>query len=437
MFESPSWQHLARWKDVLHPYYETAKRMLGVTRNPYQGKADEILKDVAEKRGMVDTFRATEVGVFFGPEGEEVPDPYFDGQGPARQGCHFCGGCMVGCRHNAKNSLPKNYLYFAEKNGAEVLAESEVVDVKPINSGSATMGSEAGRYQVTYRSSTTWPPVKNQHTIEARNVVFSAGVLGTLKLLYQCRDISGSLPNISQKLGQLVRTNSEALMGIIHRDDQVNYSEGISITSIFNADEVTRVEPVRYPDGSSVMRLISAPLIYARGGVLKRLAITLGAFARHPIDSLRTHFLPGWARRGTILLVMQTVDNQMRLKLGRSAYTLFRCRLVAEPDVEKTIPARIDIAHEVTWAFAKKTNGIPMGSLGENILNLPTTAHILGGCPFGQNASEGVVGLDCQIYNYPGVYVVDGSIMPANPGVNPSLTITALAEYAMDQIPAI
>jgi len=259
--------------------------------------------------------------------------------------------------------------------------------------------------------------------------------LGTLKLLFRCRDLTGSLPKVSQQLGNRVRTNSEALMGVIHRDDQVNYSEGIAITSIVKADEFTRVEPVRYPDGSSVMRLISAPLIYASGGILKRLAITLGAFIRHPIDSLRTHFLPGWARRGTILLVMQTLDNQMRLKFGRSGYTLFRRGLVAEPDAEKTIPARIEAAHEVTWAFAKKTKGIPMGSLGENILNLPTTAHILGGCPFGRNASEGVIGLDCQIHNYPGLYVVDGSIVPANPGVNPSLTITALAEYAMAGIP--
>jgi cholesterol oxidase len=434
MFENPSWQHLAHWKEVLHPYYQTAKRMLGVTRNPYQGTADQVLREIAETRGTADTFRATDVGVFFGPEGEEVTDPYFDGQGPPRRGCHFCGGCMIGCRYNAKNTLPKNYLYFAEKHGVEVLPESEVLDVRPLTTDSPLSDSADPRYEVVYRSSTAWPFRKKQ-TIKACNVVFSAGVLGTLKLLFKCRDLTGSLPNISQKLGELVRTNSEALMGIIHRNDRVDYSEGIAITSIVKADQVTRVEPVRYPDGSSVMRLISAPLIYARGGVLKRLGITIGAFIRHPIDSLRTHFLPGWARRGTILLVMQTVDNQMRLKFGRSGYTLFRRGLVAEPDAEKTIPARIEAAHEVTWAFAKKTSGIPMGSLGENILNLPTTAHILGGCPFGRDASEGVVGLDCQIHNYPGLYVVDGSIVPANPGVNPSLTITALAEYAMDGIP--
>ena len=432
IFANPSWQHLANWKEVLLPHFETARRMFGVTRNPFQGKADEVLREISETRGTAETFRATEVGVFFGPEGQEVLDPYFDGEGPARTGCTFCGSCLIGCRYNAKNTLPKNYLYFAEKNGAEVLAESEVVDIKPLNE---SQHSSFARYELIYRRSTSWP-VKKRHRVAARNVIFAAGVLGTLKLLFKCRDVNGSLPLISQKLGALVRTNSEALMGVIHRDDQVNYSEGIAITSIVKADEFTRVEPVRYPDGSSLMRLISAPLIYARGGILKRLLITIGAFLRHPLDSLRTHFLPGWARRSTILLVMQTIDNHMQMKLGRSIYTLFRHGLVAEPDPEHTIPARIDAAHEVTWAFAQKTKGIPMGSLGENILNLPTTAHILGGCPFGENSDEGVIGLDCQIHHYPGLYVVDGSIMPANPGVNPSLTITALAEYAMSRIEA-
>ena len=427
MFDNPSWKDFANWKEILRPHYATARRMLGVARNPFQGKADEILQEIAASRGTAETFRATDVGIFFGTEGEEVPDPFFEGAGPPRSGCLFCGGCMVGCRYNAKNTLPKNYLYFAEKNGAEMLAECEVVDVVPLP------GGVEASYQVNYQHSTHWLN-KKPRTVQARHVIFSAGVLGTLRLLFKLRDVSGSLPKISPKLGELVRTNSEALMGVIHRDDQVKYSDGIAITSIVQMDEVTRVEPVRYPDGSSLMRLISAPLIYIQGGVFKRLLMTALAFIRHPIDSLRTHFLPGWSRRGTILLVMQTVDNHMRLTSGRSIFTLFRRGLVAEPDPEHTVPARIEAAHEVTWAFAKKTKGIPMGSLGENVLNMPTTAHILGGCHFGRDASEGVIGLDCQIHNYPGLYVVDGSIMPANPGVNPSLTITALAEYAMSGI---
>ena len=431
-FATPAWQHLHHWGDALRPHYKTARRMLGVARNPFRGRADEVLQEIAEERNTGDTFRPTEVGLFFGPEGEEVPDPFFDGEGPTRHGCQFCGGCMVGCRYNAKNTLPKNYLYFAEKYGAEILSENEVVDVKPVQ-GTA-YGEQGTLYAVRYRSSTALPPRKG-HIVLANNVIFSAGVLGTLKLLFQSRDVNRSLPKISPKLGALVRTNSEALMGVIHRDERVDYSKGTAITSIVQMDEVTRIEPVRYPDGSSMMRLISAPLIYAGGGILKRLLLTLAAFIRHPIDSLHTHFLPGWSRRGVILLVMQNLDNRMRLQLGRSIYTLFRRGLVADPDPQHTVPARIETGHEVTWAFAKKTNGIPMGSLGENILNMPTTAHILGGCPFGQDSSDGVIGLDCQIHNYPGLYVIDGSIMPANPGVNPSLTITALAEYAMSQIP--
>ncbi len=439
MFENPSWKHLADWKTVLRPHYETARRMLGVVRNPRLGEADHLVKEIAEERGTADTFRATEVGVFFGSEGEEVTDPYFDGDGPPRKGCTFCGACMVGCRHNAKNTLPKNYLYFAEKWGVEVRAECEVCDVCPIPPSLSTPeggrpGEQAdARYEVTYRSATAWP-LKREQRVRARNVIFSAGVLGTLKLLFHCRDVARSLPDISPHLGEMVRTNSEALMGSVGRDDRVNYSEGIAITSICQADDVTRIEPVRYPDGSSVMRYISAPLIDIRGGFLGRVLKTLLAFARHPIDALRTHLLPGWAKRTTILLIMQTADNCMRLRLGRSIHTLFRRGLVAEPDAEQTVPARVETGHAVTRAFAQKSGSIPMGSLGENLLSMPTTAHILGGCPFGRNAQEGVIDLDCQIHNYPGLYVVDGSIVPANLGVNPSLTITALAEYAMSRV---
>ena len=430
MFENPSWQHLADWKTVLRSHYQTACFMLGVTRNPRLGVADLILKEIAMERGTTDTFRPTEVGVFFGPEGEDIPDPYFEGEGPARTGCIYCGGCMVGCRYNAKNTLSKNYLYFSKKWGAQILPHSHVTNILPLSPNQP----DGARYEVTYRSLKSWF-IKPEQSIRARNVVLSAGVLGTLKLLFECRDEACTLPDVSPRLGDMVRTNSEALMGAIARDDQVNYSEGICITSIMKADEVTRVEPVRYPDGSSFMRYISAPLINTSGGLFKRLLLTIGAFIRHPIDSLRTHIFPGWARRGTILLIMQTVDNHMNLHLGRSIHTLFRRGLVAEPDPKHTIPARVESGHEVTWAYAEKTKAIPMGSLGENLLGLPTTAHIMGGCPFGRNSEEGVIDLDCQVHNYPGLYVVDGSIVPANPGVNPSLTITALAEYAMSRVP--
>jgi len=422
-FETPAWNAPIRWKDALAPHYETARKMLGVTTNPKFWRADDILLDIARSRGLESTFRATEVGVFFGPEGETVPDPYFGGEGPERTGCIHCGACMVGCRHNAKNTLVKNYLYFAEKYGAEIRAEAEVVDVHPLEEG----------YEVLYRNPTR--PFAKKTRVRARNIIFSAGVMGTIHLLLRLRDVTRSLPNLSPRLGDLVRTNSEALLGAIARNDETDFSEGIAITSIFNADEVTRIEPVRYPDGSDLERYISAPLISQGDSVPVRALKSLAWILRHPIDFLRTHVLPGWARRATILLVMQHVDNRLQFRIGRSLFTLFRRGLVAQPDPESAVSARVDAGHEVTRAFAEKINGVPMGSLGENLLNLPTTAHILGGAPIGADASEGVVDGTFQIHNYPGMYIVDGSVMPANPGVNPSLTITALAEYAMSHIP--
>jgi cholesterol oxidase len=435
-FATQAWNQPLPWGKVLVPHYETAKRMLGVARNPIQWKADEILRQQAEERGLGHTFRSTEVGVFFGPEGEIVPDPYFGGAGPDRRGCHHCGGCLIGCRYNAKNTLPKNYLYFAEKNGAEVLSETEVIDVKPwsTDSGRSTVNglpSEMG-YEVTCQPSTS--PIKRKQTIRSRNVIFAAGVLGTMKLLLNLRE--SSLPNISPRLGEKVRTNSEALLGSVARASDVDYSQGIAITSIFNADEITRIEPVRYPNGSSLMRFISAPLISHGDSVPVRIFKSLAWALSHPLDYLRTMVLPGWAHNTTILLVMQHADNHMKLRLGRSLLTLFRRGLVADPTIDHAIAARVDVGHDVTREFARQTNGVPMGSLGENLLNLPTTAHILGGAPAGQNAEEGVVAENFEIHNYPGLFIVDGSIMPANPGVNPSLTITALAEYAMSKVSA-
>jgi cholesterol oxidase len=431
LFEASAWRHLADWKAVLRPHYDTARRMLGVTTNPRLWPADGALKAVAIDLEREDTFRPTEVGVFFGEEGELVPDPYFGGEGPPRAGCIHCGACMVGCRYNAKNTLVKNYLYFAEKWGAEVRAEIQVENIHALPE--ALPGEP--RYEITCRRSTAWlfsPPRR----VRARNVVVSAGVLGTLKLLFHCRDETRSLPDLSPRLGEVVRTNSEELLGSTSRDKDVDYSTGLAITSVFHADDVTHIEPVRYPAGSSFMRLLSAPLVDAGNNIALRLLKTLWEIARHPLDFLNTKLFVPWARRSTILLVMQTEDNLMRLRLGRSPFTWFRRNLVAERDTERPIPTKVEIGHQVTRAFAEQTNGIPQGALNESLLNIPTTAHIMGGCAFGRDADEGVVDLNCEVFNYPGLYVVDGSIVPANPGINPSLTITALAEYAMSRIPA-
>lgn len=432
-FASPAWRHLVEWGKELRPHYQTARRMLGVATNPKLGPADTILRTIASELGQEHSFMPTPVGAYFGApgkEGVEVADPYFGGQGPPRRACQHCGACMVGCRHNAKNTLPKNYLYFAEKYGAEVRAEHTVRDIVPLTGPQA----DGARYEIHARRTTGW-----RHAafapIRARQVIVSAGALGTQRLLFRCRDQTGSLAGMSGRLGDMVRTNNEALLGSVARTQEIDYSKGIAITSIFHANPVTTIEPVRYPAGSSAMRLLGGPMIES-GSFPSRLLQSLGDILRRPKDFLRTHILPGWAERTTIILVMQWEDHRIRLRPGRSVFTGFRRDLVSLPDLEKTIPTKLDIGHEVTRTFAARTNGIAMGSVNEGLFDIPITAHILGGCPIGRDAGEGVVGPDFQVHGFPGLYVIDGSVMPANPGVNPSLTITALAEYAMSRVPA-
>jgi cholesterol oxidase len=430
-FSSASWSHLNDWELALRPHYATAKRMLGVAKNPKLWAADEALRNVAEGLGFGDTFKSTNVGIFFGEEGEEVADPYFEGEGPRRSGCTHCGGCIIACRFNAKNTLLKNYLYFAEKYGAEVRAEAQVEDIIPLSLKQA----DGARYEVRYRSTTAWLR-KPFLSVRAKNVVVSAGVLGTLKLLLHCRDELKSLPNLTRLLGESVRTNSEAFLGAFSRKGKHDHSEGITITSIFKASETTQVEPVRFEEHSSLlMRLLASPLIEPSDNFIVRLWRTLLEIIRHPIIFLESKFRPGLARRGLVLMVMQTEDNQMRLRLGRNPFALLRRGLVAEHDIEKTIPVNIELGSKVVRSFAEKIDAFPSGAITEGLIRVPMTAHILGGCGFGRDETEGVVGLNFEAFNYPGLYIVDGSVVPANPGVNPSLTITALAEYAMSQIP--
>ncbi len=431
-FQHPAWQVIGPDPEArLRPFYTTARRMLGATPNPRLGPADDILREVAVELGQGDSFRPTQVGVFFGPPGEEVPDPYFGGEGPPRRGCTFCGACMVGCRENAKNTLVKNYLYLAERHGVMIWPESEVTAIRPLPPDQP----DGARYEVTFRKSTAWP-VKPSRTVRARNVVLAAGVLGTLRLLFRCRDELGTLPRLSPRLGEQVRTNSEELLGVVHRDDRVNYSEGIAITSIFRADATTRIEPVRYPDGSSLMRFLAAPHLPNLNLPLPlRWAQALGHLVAHPLDAARQYLLPGWARRTVILLVMQTEDNRLRMRYARHPRYLFRRDLVVEPEPGTEVPIAVPAGHEVARRFARRSGGFAAGAVAGSLLNVPITAHILGGCPMGKDASEGVVGPDGQVHGYPGLYVADGSVVPANLGVNPSLTITALAEYIMSQIP--
>lgn len=430
-FDAESWRRFGNWRELLRPHYQTARKMLGVTPNPRLWAADLALQAVAQEGGHGDTFRATEVGIYFGEPGKQAPDPFFGGEGPSRVGCIHCAACIVGCRHDAKNTLDKNYLYFAEKLGARVQPEALVTGIYPLPEG----GPGAARYEVRYRSTTAWLN-KAERRVRARNVVLSAGVLGTMALLLRCRDELCSLPQLSPRLGEMVRTNSEAFLGAFTREKGARHSEGLSITSVFHADEKTQVEPVRFPDGSSLLFiLLSSPLIRGGGGFLGRAWRTLVAIIRHPVQFIDAKLTPGLSNRGLALLIMQTEDNQMRLRLGRNPFALFRRGLVAEQDPERRVPVNIAVGHGVIRALAEKIRGYPAGTITEGLLNVPMTAHILGGCPFGEDAGQGVVAPDGQVHNYPGLYVVDGSIVPANPGVNPSLTITALAEYVMSCIP--
>jgi cholesterol oxidase len=438
LFASPSWSHLNDWKTELQPHYESARRMLGVARNPRLLPADETCKQIAESLGYGHTFESLPVGVFFGEENVTVADPFFGGEGPARTGCTFCGGCMVGCRYGAKNTLVKNYLYFAEKKGATVIPEVKARDIKPLTSSPLPKGEGSGvsedrsRYEITYSSSTTFLR-KPESKVRARNVIVSAGTIGTLELLFRCRDEAKSLDKISQTLGNRVRTNSENILGVTARGREVDYSQGIAISSIFNADEVTRVEPVRYSDGQNFIRVMTAPLIDGANNMLMRFIKTLWAIVRAPWDFLYSKFFSHWARFTTILLVMQTEENLTRVRLGRSFFTFGRKGLVLQNEEEHNASS-LHLANDVTRTFADNMDGIPQAAFTDSLFNFPTTAHFMGGVPFGKSEEDGVIDLNFEVFNYPGLYVVDGSVMPANPGVNPSLTITALAEYAMSKI---
>ncbi len=337
---------------------------------------------------------------------------------------------MVGCRYNAKNLLTKNYLYFAEKGGAHVVAQVTATDIRPLPPGEA----DKACYEVHFRD-TMARFFKPLWRVRARNVIIAAGALGTLELLFRCRDMTKSLPKLSARLGDNVRTNSENILGVTSRNRHIDYSKGIAISSIFQADDVTRIEPVRYSDGSSFIRLLAAPHLEGDSPLLVRLLRSLREILRHPVDFLYLKFFSHWARQTTILLVMQVEENLTHLRLGRNIFTLFRQGLVLVPDADHPIPKQIPIGNHVTRALAKRINGIPQAAFTDSLFNFPTTAHLMGGVPFGRDDRDGVIDLNCEVHNYPGLYVIDGSIMPANPGVNPSLTITALAEYAMSKVP--
>jgi len=422
-FRDPLWAALDDWKAELLPHYAEAKRMLGATRSRFLGPGDQTLREVAEELGVGPTFHQPEVAVYFGEPGKPAPDPFFAGEGPERVGCTYCGGCMVGCNVGAKNTLDKNYLYFAEKSGARVQPLTTVTGVTP---------HPEGGYQVTTRR--TGPFGRRGRALRARKVVFAGGVLGTVPLLLDCKR-RALLPALSDQLGNYVRTNSEAIVGALSRARDVDNTRGIAITSGFFPDPHTHVELVRYGAGQDAMGRLGAQMVDGGGGRARRLLRYVGQVVRHPLDFLRTQRPWGWAKRTVILLVMQAVDNHLRVRLQRSWWWPFSQRLVSElPAGQSSPPTYIPLANLVARRVAEKTDGIALGALNEALLDAPTTAHILGGCSMGQSAADGVIGPDHQIFNYPGLYVCDGSAISANLGVNPSLTITAMTELAMSKI---
>jgi cholesterol oxidase len=425
-FDDARWVGLD-WKAALAPHYETAKRMLGATPSKVIVETDRMLEEVATEMGRGDTFHRATVGVYFGEAGKTAPDPFFDGEGPERTGCTLCGGCMVGCRVGAKNTLDRNYLYLAEKRGAVVQPESRVVDIRPLGDGDG----EAG-YELTVERSTS-VLFRARRTLRAKNVVLSAGSYGTVELLMRCRE-RGSLPRLSDKLGTYLRTNSEALLAVRSRRDDVDYSKGIAITSGVFVDDKTHIEVVRYPSGSDSMSLLTTVLTDG-GGRTPRWLRWIGTVLRHPVRFLQSVVPFGWARRTAILLVMQPLDNHLRYVMRRRWYWPFSKKLDSDRGSGEPAPVFIPVANLVAKKMADKLDGIPQSGLIEVMLNKASTAHILGGCPIGKDTDDGVVDAQHRVYGYRGMYVIDGSAIPANLGVNPSLTITAMAEHAMSHVP--
>jgi cholesterol oxidase len=425
VFTRDTWPAGSDWKRRLAPHYETAKRMLGVTPTPKVWAGDECLRKFADELGRADTFHHTEVGVLFGERpGEDVGDPYFAGEGPARATCNYCGGCMVGCRYNAKNTLDRNYLFFAEKLGAEILPETLVALLEP---------DGAGGYLVHTQRSTR-KLRRGKRTLRARNVVLAAGAMGTTDLLLRCRE-AGTLPSLPQSLGHYVRTNSEVLGGTTARRGNVNYSEGIAIASGFYATPDTHLEVVRYSEGSDFMSFL-ATLQVNDGTRLTRPLKWLWTCLRHPLDFLRSLNPFGWARRTVILLVMQTVENSLQLVRRRHWYWPFARKLGSQRDPgQPPIPSYIPVANQAVRSIAESIGGFPGSAINEVALNIPMTAHILGGACMSTGPDRGVVDEHNRVFGHDGLWVVDGAAVPANLGTNPSLTIAAIAEHAMSAIP--
>jgi cholesterol oxidase len=419
-FDDPQWRGITDWRAELAPHYDQAARMLGVTAYPVSTAADRAVRAVADRMGVAGTFRPTPVGVYIGRPGERVADPYFGGAGPDRTGCLHCGCCLTGCRHGAKNTLVKNYLWLAERLGVEVRPLTTVTAVRPAPTGT-------GYLVETVRTGGWWR--RDRQVIRADQVVFAAGALGTQRLLHRMR-ATGALPNLSNRLGVLTRTNSEALLGaaVLRPDARrrgLDFSRGVAITSSFHPDARTHLEPARYGPGSNLMGLLQSALV---DGGPRRVRRWLATLARSPLTYLRMLSVRGWSQRSIIALVMQSHDNSLTTHYRRG--WLGRWRLATSQGHGAPNPTWIPAGNRAVRLLAEEIGGIPGGAVTEPF-DVPMTAHILGGATIGASAADGVVDAYHRVFGHLGLHVVDGAAVSANLGVNPALTITAQAERAM------
>jgi len=413
-FETGSWSKLENWEEKLNPFYSKALKMLGATKNPKLFDADTTLQNIAKENGLENKFEATDVAVYFGKnENQKHKDPYFEGKGPERISCNFCGKCMTGCPNNSKNTLDKNYLYLAQKLGVEIIAEHEVVNV---------ILSSKDEYEVSFKKSTKY--FSKVKKVQSKGIVFSAGVLGTVSLMLKLK--KKSLPKLSDMVGKDIRSNNEALIAIVSPDKTKDFSKGVAIASIYDLNENSHIEPVRYGSGSGFWRSLMMPSVNETNLFLRIFKLLFTVF-KNPIQWFKVFTVRDFAKQSTVLLFMQNLDSTLQFK--KSWF-----RMSSHISKGKAPTAFIPEAHKIAEQYAKNINGKAMTIFSETLTGIPSTAHILGGAVMGKDASEGVIDKTNKVFGYENMYVCDGSMISANPGVNPSLSITAISERAMSLI---
>lgn len=418
-FNSGSWAKLADWQQELQPYYPRALQMLGAAKNPRFFDGEHALGRLAEEIGQKEHLDATNVAVYFGEAGKIQPDPYFNGKGPERAGCTFCGGCMTGCRHNAKNTLDKNYLYLAQQHGAKILAEHEVVDVRPLGKADGSDG-----YSVTYQMATRF--VKSKTTIQTKGVIFAGGVLGTVSLLLKLK--KGALPRLSDMVGKEVRTNNESLIAVTQLDGSTDQSQGIAIGAILHTDEHSHLELCRYGAGSGAWRMAFLPFVDGPNFPIRFLKMIWEVIS-HPVQYWKYIRVKDWAKSSSVMLFMQTLNSTVTFT--RSWWGGMRTAIVGDEKPTAFIPRAIELARKFEVIMKGKAVAFGLTPLA----GIPGTAHILGGAVMGATAENGVIDQHNHVFGYKNMMICDGSMISANPGVNPALSITAISERAMDHIP--